>query len=119
MLLVNNLRDAAQHSAVSILMGWYMLLWGLMAVSPTDWQNWMLASLIPAVVVGGLVARRGALPLPTASYVMIGGFAHPRHLCVPDERPRFPALLPTGDDHRRPERLVGNPGVLGGSDRQP
>lgn len=58
----------------TVLVGWYTLLWGVMAVSPTDWQNWMLSSLIPAVVVGGLVARRRALPLPVASYVMIGAF---------------------------------------------
>ena len=58
----------------AILVGWYVLLWAAMAVSPADWQNWMLASLIPALVVGALVAGRRALPLRPVSYVMIGAF---------------------------------------------
>jgi putative membrane protein len=55
-------------------MGWYVLLWAAMAISPADWQNWMLASLIPALVVGALVAGRRALPLPPVSYLLIGVF---------------------------------------------
>src|SRR6516164_865718 len=58
----------------TILLGWYVLLWGVMAVSPTDWQNWLLASVLPAIVVGGLMVGRRALPLPLASYVMVGAF---------------------------------------------
>ena len=58
----------------AILMGWYVVLWAAMAVSPADWQNWMLASLIPALVVGLLVAGRRALPVTSLSYVMIGAF---------------------------------------------
>jgi putative membrane protein len=58
----------------ALLMGWYVLLWAAMAISPADWQNWMLASLIPALVVGALVAGRRAFPLPPVSYLMIGAF---------------------------------------------
>jgi putative membrane protein len=58
----------------AILMGWYVLIWAAMAISPADWQNWMLASLIPALLVGALVAGRRALPLPPVSYLMIGAF---------------------------------------------
>ena len=58
----------------ALLMGWYVLLWAAMAVSPADWKNWMLASLIPALVVGTLVAGRRALPLSPFSYLMIGAF---------------------------------------------
>jgi len=57
-----------------VLLGWYVLLWGVMAVSPTDWQNWVLASVIPAILVMGLVAGRQALPMTCASYVMVGAF---------------------------------------------
>jgi putative membrane protein len=58
----------------TVLLGWYVLLWGVMAVSPTDWQNWVLASVLPAMVVGGLVAGRRAMTLPSASYVMVAAF---------------------------------------------
>ena len=61
-------------SPSAILMGWYVLLWGAMAISPADWQNWMLASLIPALLVGALMAGRRALPLTPVSYLMIGAF---------------------------------------------
>jgi putative membrane protein len=61
-------------SPSAVLMGWYVLLWAGMAVSPADWQNWMLASLIPALLVGALVAGRRALPLTPVSYLMIGAF---------------------------------------------
>ena len=58
----------------AILMGWYVVLWAAMAISPADWQNWMLASAIPVLVVGALVAGRRAVPLPAVSYLMIGAF---------------------------------------------
>lgn len=58
----------------AVLLGWYALLWGVMAVSPSDWQNWVLSSVIPAIVVGALVAGRQALPMTSASYVMVGAF---------------------------------------------
>jgi putative membrane protein len=61
-------------SPSAVLMTWYVLLWGAMAISPADWQNWMLASLIPALVVGALVAGRRAFPLSSVSYLMIGAF---------------------------------------------
>jgi putative membrane protein len=55
-------------------MSWYVLIWGVMAVSPADWQNWVLSSVIPALVVGGLVAGRRALPLSAASCALLGAF---------------------------------------------
>lgn len=56
------------------LMGWYVLLWCAMAVSPADWANWVLSSVLPALVVGGLVVARRSIPLSAASYLMIGIF---------------------------------------------
>jgi putative membrane protein len=58
----------------SILFGSYLFLWSAMALSPVDWNNWVLASVIPAIVVGGLVAGRRVLPLSGASYLLIGVF---------------------------------------------
>jgi putative membrane protein len=45
-----------------------------MAVSPVDRHNWMLASVIPAIILGALVAGRRVLPLSATSYVLIGAF---------------------------------------------
>ena len=58
----------------TVLLGWYALLWGVLALPPSDWENWVLASVIPAIVVVGLVAGRQALPMTCASYVMVGAF---------------------------------------------
>jgi putative membrane protein len=63
-----------RRSPSAVLTGWYVLLWMAMAISPADRHNWMLASLIPALLVGALVAGRRALPLTGVSYAMIGAF---------------------------------------------
>jgi putative membrane protein len=57
-----------------VLAGWYVILWSAMAVSPVDWHNWVLASVIPSVVLGGLIAGRRVLALSTISYLLIGAF---------------------------------------------
>jgi putative membrane protein len=61
-------------SLASVLFGSYALLWSAMAISPVDWHNWVLASVIPATVLGGLVVSRRLLPLSGASYLLIGAF---------------------------------------------
>ena len=61
-------------SLASILFGSYAVLWSALAVSPVDWHNWVLASVIPAIVVGGLVVSRRALPLTATSYLLVGVF---------------------------------------------
>ena len=57
-----------------VLFGSYTVFWSALAVSPTDWHNWILSSVIPALVVGGLVVGRRVLPLSAASYLLIGAF---------------------------------------------
>jgi putative membrane protein len=57
-----------------VLFGSYVVVWSAMAISPSDWHNWILASVIPAIVVGGLVVGRRVLPLSVASYLLIGAF---------------------------------------------
>jgi putative membrane protein len=57
-----------------LLFGSYMVFWSAMAVSPTDWHNWMLSSVIPGIVLGGLVVGRRVLPLSVVSYLLIGAF---------------------------------------------
>lgn len=58
----------------ALLLGWYVLLWGVLAISPADSDNWILSSVIPALVVGALVIGRRLLPLSTVSYLAIGVF---------------------------------------------
>jgi putative membrane protein len=58
----------------AVLMGWYVVFWAAMAISPADWNNWVLSSVIPGLLVGGLVAGRRAVALSGASYLMIGVF---------------------------------------------
>jgi putative membrane protein len=57
-----------------VLFGSYVVFWSAMAVSPIDWQNWILASVIPAIVVGGLAVSHRTLALSTVSYLLIGAF---------------------------------------------
>jgi putative membrane protein len=56
------------------LLGSYAVFWSALAVSPVDWHNWILASVIPVIVLGGLVAGHRVLPLSAASYALIGAF---------------------------------------------
>jgi putative membrane protein len=57
-----------------VLLGSYIVLWSAMAVSPTDWQNWILSSVIPAMFLGILVVGRRVLRLSVVSYLLIGAF---------------------------------------------
>jgi putative membrane protein len=57
-----------------VLFGSYMVFWSAMAVSPSDWHNWILASVIPLIVLGGLVVSHRVLPLSVVSYLLIGAF---------------------------------------------
>jgi putative membrane protein len=57
-----------------VLLGWYAVLWSAMAVSPVGWNTWVLASVIPSIVLAGLVTARRILPLPATSYLLVGLF---------------------------------------------
>lgn len=61
-------------SPAFVLLGSYVVVWSAMAVSPADWHNWMLASVLPMALLGGLVVSRRVLPLSGASYALVGAF---------------------------------------------
>jgi putative membrane protein len=61
-------------SPALVLLGWYAIFWSAMAISPLDRHNWVLSSVIPPIVVGGLVAGRRVLALSSSSYLLIGIF---------------------------------------------
>lgn len=56
------------------LLAWYLALSGWTAYRPVDPEFWAIASILPALVVAGLIAMHRWLPLSTASYVLITAF---------------------------------------------
>ena len=53
------------------LLAWYLALSGWTAYRPVDLEFWAIASILPALLVAGLVAMHRWMPLSTASYVLI------------------------------------------------
>ena len=53
------------------LLAWYVLFSVWMAIDPVDRQNWVLASVLPVLLVGVLVATHRKCPFSNVSYVLI------------------------------------------------
>ena len=53
------------------LLLWYVIFSLVMAISPADRQFWVLASVLPALLVTGLVVTHRAFPLSTMTYILI------------------------------------------------
>lgn len=53
------------------LLAWYLVLSGWTAYGPVDREFWAIASILPALLVVGLIAMHRWMPLSTASYVLI------------------------------------------------
>jgi putative membrane protein len=53
------------------LLAWYVLLWIGMSFAPVDGQNWILASILPCLLVAFLVATHRAFPFSHGSYALI------------------------------------------------
>lgn len=53
------------------LLAWYVLFWVAMSFSPVDVQNWVLSSILPTLLVIGLVATHRTFPLSHGSYALI------------------------------------------------
>lgn len=56
------------------LLAWCVLFWVGMSFSPVDGQNWILSSILPALLVAGLVATHRTFPLSHGSYALIALF---------------------------------------------
>ena len=56
------------------LLAWYLVLSGWTAYGPVDREFWAIASILPALLVVGLIAMHRWMPLSTASYVLITAF---------------------------------------------
>jgi putative membrane protein len=53
------------------LLVWYVLFSILMAISPTNRQFWAVASVLPVLLVAGLVVTHRFLPLSNSTYILI------------------------------------------------
>jgi len=53
------------------LLAWCVLFWIGMSFSPVDVQNWILASILPCLLVSVLVAAHRSFPLSHGSYTLI------------------------------------------------
>ena len=53
------------------LLAWYLLFWIGMSFAPVDGQNWILASILPCLLVAFLVATHRAFPFSHGSYALI------------------------------------------------
>lgn len=56
------------------LLGWYVIFWAAMAISPVDRSDWLLENLLAFIFIGLLVATYRSLPLSDTSYVLITVF---------------------------------------------
>ena len=53
------------------LLGWYVLLWMALAISPVDRRDWALENILALLLVGTLVATYRIFPFSDLSYVLI------------------------------------------------
>lgn len=56
------------------LLAWCALFWIGMSLSPVDGRNWALSSILPALLLLGLVVTHRAFPLSHGSYALIALF---------------------------------------------
>lgn len=56
------------------LLAWCLLFWIGMSFSPVDGQNWILASILPCLLIAVLVATHRSFPLSHGSYTLIALF---------------------------------------------
>jgi putative membrane protein len=65
---------ARRHPLRAGLLGWYLVFWATMAISPVDRSDWLLENLLAFIFIGLLVATYRSSPLSDTSYVLITVF---------------------------------------------
>ena len=65
---------ARRHPLRAALLGWYVVFWAAMAISPVDRSDWLLENLLAVIFIGLLVATYRSFPLSDTSYVLITVF---------------------------------------------
>jgi putative membrane protein len=59
---------------LAVLLSCYLLFSAYMAISPADRSTWTVVNILPALLVGTLIATHRKLPLSRLSYIMITAF---------------------------------------------
>lgn len=60
-----------RHPLRAGLLGWYIIFWVVMAVSPVDRGDWLLENLLALIFITLLVVTYRAFPLSDISYLLI------------------------------------------------
>lgn len=58
-------------SVPSVLLGWYVLWWSLLAIAPFDRKDWALENVLALALVGTLIATYRRFRFSSLSYVLI------------------------------------------------
>jgi putative membrane protein len=53
------------------LLGWYVLLWVVLAIAPVDRRDWLLENILAVLLVGTLLATYRMFPFSDLSYILI------------------------------------------------
>jgi putative membrane protein len=63
--------DLRANRPLQLLLGWYLVFWVAMAISPLDRSDWLLENLLVFVAVGVLAVTYRTFPLSNFSYLLI------------------------------------------------
>ncbi len=63
-----------RHPLRAGLLGWYIVFWVAMAVSPVDRGDWLIENLLALIFIGVLVFTYRSFPLSDISYLLITVF---------------------------------------------
>jgi uncharacterized membrane protein YjdF len=63
--------DLRANRPLQLLLGWYLVFWVAMAISPLDRSDWLLENLLVFVAAGFLAATYRSFPLSNFSYLLI------------------------------------------------
>jgi putative membrane protein len=64
----------ADNWFLQLLLGWYVLFWTAMAITPMDRPFWILTNVLPLALIGVLIATHRRFPLSDVSYLVITFF---------------------------------------------
>jgi putative membrane protein len=70
-IAANRERNLMANRPLLLMIGWYVIFWAVMAISPVDRSDWLLENLLVFVGVAFLAGTYHWLPLSNLSYLLI------------------------------------------------
>ena len=70
-IAANRERNLLANWPLLLMIGWYVVFWAVMAISPVDRSDWLLENLLVFVGVAFLAGTYHRLPLSNLSYLLI------------------------------------------------